>query len=188
MAAKAPTAKSSLKALVKQTNALPAGAASAAKRRALKRLAKGARRSARRNPCASLRGLARYRNVIAGVRVRKNLKGKRRRAAQKLSALAPASTATSRLLLASKRTRRCGGGVKPPKGDHPKVRLLRSDAQQLRVRVQLPAVQFVPREEGGKTWTQLVLPQHRRPGRAGHARDPGRERRTRRPGRRKASR
>ena len=63
----------------------------------------------------------------------------------------------SRLLLASKRTKRCGGGVKPPKGDNPKVRILRSDARRLRVRVQLPAVQFVPREAGGKAWTQLVL-------------------------------
>ena len=45
LAAKAPTAKSSLKSLVRQTNSLPPAAASPAKRRALKRLAAHARRS-----------------------------------------------------------------------------------------------------------------------------------------------
>ena len=33
------------------------------------------------------------------------------------------------------------------------------------MRVQLPAVQFVPREAGGKAWTQLMLLEQRRPGR-----------------------
>jgi hypothetical protein len=43
-AAKKPTAKSALKTLVRQTGKLPASAAPAAKRRALKRLATHARR------------------------------------------------------------------------------------------------------------------------------------------------
>ena len=157
-AAKAPTAKSSLKSLVRQVNSLPPYVASATKRRALKRLAGHARRSARRRPCASVKDLNRFRRIVASVPVRsKGVSRKRRRAAKRLSALSPASVTASRLLLASKRTRRCGGGVKPPKGDNPKVRILRSDARRLRVRVELPAVQFVPREADGQAWTQLVL-------------------------------
>ena len=157
-AAKAPTVKSSLKSLVRQVNSLPPYAASAAKRRALKRFAAHARRSARRRPCASVKDLNRFRRIVASVPVKsKGVSRKRRRAAKRLSALSPASLTASRLLLASKRTKRCGGGVKPPKGDNPKVRILRSDARRLRVRVELPAVQFVPREADGKAWTQLVL-------------------------------
>jgi hypothetical protein len=167
-AAKAPTAKSSLKALVRQTSALPRAAASPAKRRALKRFAVHARSSARRRPCASVKDLNNFRRIVASVRVRsKGVSRKRRRAAQRLSALGPASLNASRLLLASKRTKRCGGGIKPPKGDNPKVRVLKSDARRLRVRVQLPAVQFVPREADGKAWTQLVLPNSDSPGTPG---------------------
>jgi hypothetical protein len=167
-AAKAPTAKSSLKSLVRQVNSLPRVAASASKRRALKRLALHARRSARRRPCASVKDLNILRRIVRSVPVKtKGTSRKRRRAARRLSALAPASLTASRLLLASKRTRRCGGGVKPPKGDNPKVRVLNSSARRLRVRVQLPAVQFVPREAGGKAWTQLVLPNSDSPGKPG---------------------
>ena len=157
-AAKAPTAKSSLRALARQVNSLPPAAASPAKRRALKRFAAHAKRSARRRPCASVNDLKNLRRIIASVPVKsKGVSRKRRRAAQRLSALAPASVNASRLLLASKRTKRCGGGITLPKGDNPKVRVLRSDARRLRVRVQLPAVQFAPREADGKAWTQLVL-------------------------------
>ena len=157
-AAKAPTAKSSLKALVRQVNSLPPAAASPTKRRALKRFAAHAKRSARRRPCASVNDLKNLRRIIASVPVKsKGVSRKRRRAAQRLSALGPASVNASRLLLASKRTKRCGGGITLPKGDNPKVRVLRSDARRLRVRVQLPAVQFAPREADGQAWTQLVL-------------------------------
>ena len=167
-AAKAPTARSSLKALARQANSLPPAAASPAKRRALKRFAAHARRSARRRPCASVKDLNNIRRIVASVPVRsRGVSRKYRRAARRLSALGPASMTASRLLLASKRTRRCGGGVKPPKGDNPKVRVLKSDARRLRVRVELPAVQFVPREAGGKAWTQLVLPNSESPGAPG---------------------
>jgi hypothetical protein len=157
-AAKAPTAKSSLKSLARQASSLPPAAASAVKRGTLKRLAGHARRSARRRPCASVKDLNNFRRVVGSVPVKAKYKSRqRRRAAKRLSALGPASVEASRLLLASRRTKRCGGGVKPPKGDHPKVRVLKSDARRLRVRVQLPAVQFVPREADDQAWTQLVL-------------------------------
>ena len=167
LAAKAPTAKSSLKSLVRQTNALPATSAPAAKRAALNRRALTALRSARKRPCASVRALNQFRGILGKLRVRTNTR-KRRRAARRLSALGPASLTSSRLLLASRRTRRCGGGVKlRQRGDHPTVRLMTSSENQLRVRVALPAVQFVPREAGGQSWTQLVVPNSDAPGTPG---------------------
>jgi peptidase C25-like protein len=171
-AAKAPTAKSSLKSLARQASSLPPAAASAAKRRTLKRLAGHARRSARRRPCASVKDLNNFRRVVVTVPVKAKYKSRqRRRAAKRLSALGPASVEASRLLLASKRTKRCGGGVKPPKGDNPKFKVLKNSARQLRVRVQLPAVQFVAREGDGQAWTQLVLQNF--PGAPGAAGTPG---------------
>ena len=116
----------------------------------------------------SVGDLNRFRRVLAGVRVNTNTKNrKRRRAAQRLSALGPASLSSSRLLLASKRTRRCGGGAKARRSDHPKTRILTSNEQRLRVRVQLPELGFVAREAGGKLWTQLVLPNSDAPGALG---------------------
>ena len=167
LAAKKPTAKSTLKALAKQTNRLPKASASAKKRAQLKRLAVNARRKARRRPCASVHALAEFRRVLSSVPVKRKAKGRRLRAAQKLSALGPASVEASRLLLASRKTRRCGGGVKPPTGKNPKVRLLKSDAESLRVRVQLPAIQFVSREGGGQAWTELKAPKSDSPGTPG---------------------
>jgi Peptidase family C25/Propeptide_C25 len=164
LAAKKPTAKSTLAALVKQTNRLPAGAASAAKRRALKRLARHARRVARRRPCASVRDLARFRRVLGRVKVKKN---KRSRAARRLTALGPASLDASRLLLAGRKTRRCGGGVKPGTRANPRFRIVGSNARRLRVRVQLPQLHFVARQARGKAWTELKLSKSDAPGNPG---------------------
>jgi peptidase C25-like protein len=164
LAAKKPTAKSSLKALVRQTAKLPAGAAPKAKRRALERLAVHARKSARRRPCASVHDLNAFRRVLGSVRVRKS---KRSRAAHRLTALGPASLNSSRLLLASKKTRRCGGGAKARRGDNPKTKVLSSDERKLHVKIQLPEVGFAPRQAAGKAWTQLVLPNSDAPGKPG---------------------
>src|SRR5215208_6214589 len=87
-AAKKPTAKSALRTLVKQTGALPAPAAAAAKRRALKRLARHAARSARRRPCAAVPDLSRFRRVVRGIRVKTGSR-KLQRAGQRLAALNP---------------------------------------------------------------------------------------------------
>ena len=162
---KQPGAAKSLRALVRQTNALPPAAAPKAKRRKLARAAKAARRSARGRPCASVRQLARYRSVLRGIRVKK---GRRfRRASNRLAALGPAAMNASRALLAKRGTRRCGGGVKPSKLESARFRILKNDASGMRLRVQLPALRFVNRVGGGRTWTQLVLPKTDSPGRAG---------------------
>ena len=112
-------------------------------------------------------GLNQFRGILGKLRVRTNTRT-RRRAARRLSALGPASLTSSRLLLASRRTRRCGGGVKlRQRGNNPTVRIVTSNQNQLRVRVALPAVQFVPREAGGQSWTQLVVANSDAPGTPG---------------------
>jgi hypothetical protein len=161
--AKKPTAKSALKTLVKQTGKLRASAAPAAKRRALKRLAAHARRSARRQPCASVHDLNAYRRVLGKVRIKR----KKSRATRRLTALGPASLEASRLLLASKKTKRCGGGSKARPGDNPKVRVVGSDGRRLRVKIQMPELGFAPAEGGGKAWTKLGLPTSDAPGTPG---------------------
>jgi hypothetical protein len=155
LAAKKPTAKSALKTLVKQTGKLPAKSAPASKRRQLKQIAKHARAAARGNPCSSVHALAQFRRVLARVKLKRN---KRSRAAHRLAALGPASLDASRLLLANKRTRRCGGGIKPGPKKNPKVKILTNTTRKLRVRVQLPELRFGARQAGGQAWTQLSLP------------------------------
>ena len=163
LAAKQQTARSALKSLVTHTSRLPAASAPAAKRKALVRLARHARRSAKRRPCAAVRDLARFRRVVRGIRVKTGSR-KLRRAGQRLGALGPASLTASRLLLGSRRTRRCGGGLSATTRDAPKVRVVASDSRRLRVRVTLPELHFAARQAGGKTWTKLGLRSSDAPG------------------------
>ena len=80
------------------------------------------------------------------------------RAVQKMRALGPASMDASRALLASKRTKRCGGGIRPSKLEEAEFSVLESDANGMRIRVRLPALSFVDAVGGGQVWTKLVLP------------------------------
>jgi hypothetical protein len=100
--------------------------------------------------------MARYRNVLRRVKVKT---GKRfRHAGTRLAALGPASLNASRLLLRDKRARRCGGGVRPSILSTAQTKLLSSDENGMRVRVELPALRFVPQTGGGRAWTKLALP------------------------------
>src|SRR4051812_15699817 len=152
-ALKPPPPGKALGALVRQTKALPRAAAPKARKRKLVRLAVSAQRAAKRRPCRSVRRLAQYRRLIGRTKV----KNRKRRAANSVAALGAASMDASRALLASKRTRGCGGGVKSSTRETPKFEVLKSDANGMRLRVQLPALRFVPAQGGGRAWTQLVL-------------------------------
>ena len=57
--------------------------------------------------------------------------------------------------------------MKPSKLESARFRILKNDANGMRLRVQLPALRFVNRVGGGRTWTKLVLPKTDSPGRAG---------------------
>src|SRR4051794_29821220 len=155
---KQPTAKSALNKLVRQTSHLPRNGKTAK----LKAAARKARRNVRKHPCKSVHQLARYRTVLRGVKVPKN-----RRARNRLRALVPTSMNASRALLASKKTKRCGGGVKPSTRETANTTILKSDANGMQLKVDLPALRFVDAEGGGRTWTKLVLPNTDAPGAPG---------------------
>jgi len=153
-------ASSQLRSLVNQTRSLPKLAASKAAKAKLVRSASRARSSASKSPCTAVRALDAYRKTHKATKIRGSAKGKRNRAQlrQQLAALGPASAKVSRRLLTDRRTKSCGGGVVVPTAKTVKTSVLASDENGMRLRVQLPAVQFVEEFEGGKSWTKLVLP------------------------------
>ena len=165
VAAKSAKPAAAIRTLARQTHALPHAIGSRAQHRKLNRAARRSRRAFRKHPCAAVRSLARYRKVLRNVRAKR---GRRfRRANRKLSRLGPASLEASRRLLATKRTRRCGGGVKPNRRKRPVTKILSSNANGMHLQVKLPAVQFVQRTGAGQNWTQLFMPNTDSPGTPG---------------------
>jgi hypothetical protein len=153
-------ATSVLKSLVSQTQRLPSAAASRASKARLLRSARHARSVASRRPCSAVRDLSSYRKTLRSARIRGSAKGKRNRARlrARLAALGPASLTASRKLLSDRRTKGCGGGVIPSTLPAPKTTVLSSDANGISLRVELPALKFTGQTGGGKSWTELVLP------------------------------
>lgn len=147
---------SSLKVLVKKTGALPRNALPAGKRRGLEKAAQDAKKVAGKRPCQAVKDLSRYRKILLGVKVKKG-KGNAK-AGRRVAALGPLSLKASSGLLASKRTKSCGGGTAPSRLSATKTKVLKSDANGMKLRIQLPAVQFAPRTGGGKAWTQMLMP------------------------------
>jgi hypothetical protein len=162
---KQPTASSALKQLVRQTAKLPKSAATKKQKAKLKKAAVAAQRSAGKKPCTSVKQLVSYRRALRGIKVKK---GKRnRRGNNSLKALAPLSMTASRALLGSSKTKRCGGGVAPSKLDQTKTEILQSDENGMKLRVDLPPLRFVDADGGGRTWTQLSLPETGTPAQPG---------------------
>jgi hypothetical protein len=160
-----PSAPSALKQLVRQTGKLPKSAATKKQKAKLKKAAVAAQRSARRSPCTSVKQLVTYRRALRGIKVKK---GKRnRRGNNSLRALGPLSVTASRALLGSSKTKRCGGGVKPNKLEETKTEILQSDENGMKLRVDLPALRFADADGGGRTWTQLALPETGTPAQPG---------------------
>ncbi len=159
-ATKTANATSQLRSLVSQTSALPKQAASKSAKSKLLRRARRARSIARRSPCGAVSQLSAYRKTLRATRIRTNVKGSKlkSRLRQRLARLGPASLTASRKLLSDRRTKRCGGGVIPSTLRSTKTTVLSSDANGMRLRVQLPALRFAGQSGGGKSWTQLTLP------------------------------
>ncbi|MCW2997118.1 MAG: peptidase gingipain [Solirubrobacterales bacterium] len=150
------TQAAALRSLVTQTRAVPRAVTTKSQRRNLLRFATHARRAAIARPCVAVADLARYRRILRFVKV-KPLKA-RRVANRRLAALGPASLAASRRLLASKKTKACGGGVVASTLPAARTTVLSSDENGMSIRVKLPALNFSPQTGGGKSWTQLTLP------------------------------
>lgn len=146
----------SLGALVTQTKLVPLVVLTKSQRRNLLRFAAHARTSAKRRPCVAVLDLSRYRRVLRTVKVRQL--ASRKKANRRLAALGPASILATGRLLSSRRTKACGGGIVPSTRSNTKTTVMSSDTNGMRVEVKLPALHFTPRAAGGKTWTQLSLP------------------------------
>jgi hypothetical protein len=159
-------ASAPLRALVKQTGKLPRRAASAKAKARLLRTALGAAGVAKQRPCKAVKGLSTYRRILGATRIRASVKGRKAKARLRirLAALGPASLKASRKLLSDKRTKRCGGGVVPSTLKNAETTVLSSDENGMRLRVKLPALAFTAQTGGGKSWTQLVLPNSDAPG------------------------
>lgn len=153
-------ASPTLKALVNQTRGLPTAAASKRAKARLVQTARQAASVAKRRPCKAVAGLATYRRLLRATKIRGSVKGRRQQARMRLrlAKLGPASLKASRKLLSDKRTKRCGGGVVPSRLRSAKTTVLSSDANGMRLRVQLPTLAFSAQTGGGKSWTQLSLP------------------------------
>ena len=151
---------SALKALVTQTRGLPKNAASANTKSQLLVAARRAARAAKTNPCAAVRGLAAYRRTLSRARVRAIVTNKRTKARLRLrlADLGPASLNASRALLADRRTKRCGGGVEPSELPVAETKVIKSDTDGMTLQVKLPALHFTPQSGGGRSFTQLTLP------------------------------
>jgi hypothetical protein len=166
--AKTPTAASALSSLVRQTTSLPRSGVPASKRALLLRRARNARSAARLRPCVSVRDLTSYRRTLKSTNPRARLRARTRDSVRRrLAGLGTSSLTASRRLLASKKTRGCGGGVAGSTLSSAKTSVLRSDENGMRIRVELPQLRFVPATGGGKAWTKLVLPDTDSPGAPG---------------------
>jgi hypothetical protein len=161
----ATSANQYLRALERQTKALPAGTVTKKQLRRLTRTVVHARRAAKRKPCTSVRDLGRFRRLLRGIKVGSGSRNKRGR--ERLAALGPSSLKASQKLLSSSRTKGCGGGVRPSTLADTKTTVMQSDANGMRIRVELPVLRFVPETGGGQTWTKLVLPDTDSPGAPG---------------------
>jgi hypothetical protein len=150
------TPAAALKALTAQTKLVPKTVLGASQRRRLLALAAHARRRASANPCVAVTDLNGFRRILRSVKV--NTVASRRKANAKLARLGPASVLASGRLLASKKTKACGGGIAPPTRTAPKTTVASSDVNGVNLTVAMPALGFRPQTGGGKSWTQLVLP------------------------------
>jgi hypothetical protein len=153
-------ASSVLRSLVDQTKRLPKKAAKKAAKAKLLRTARHAAKVARRRPCTAVKDLASYRRTLHATRISPTAKGAKakRRLRHQLAALGPASLKASTKLLSDKRAKACGGGVVPSTLPHATTTVLSSDENGMSLRVQLPKLTFTAQTGGGKSWTQLTLP------------------------------
>ena len=168
-ATKKANATATLKSLVGQTTRLPKSAASKSAKATLLRRARHARRVAAKNPCLAVRDLSAYRKTLRGARIRPTVRGRKLKAKlrRNLADLGPASLRASRKLLTDRRTAKCGGGIVPSNLKATKTSVLASNENGMKLRVQLPALRFVATDDGGKSWTKLVLPNTDSPGTPG---------------------
>jgi hypothetical protein len=147
-----------LKALAKQTKKLPHNNLKQKARLKLVRLSQSAKSHASKEACQSVKDLSSYRTALGHTKVSRKPKKKRTRTVDKLADLNALSTQASLLLLGSKKTKKCGGGVAPSNRDETQTTVLESTGDHLKIAVELPKVTLQPESEGGQTFVDMSAP------------------------------
>ena len=167
-------AKSTLTSLVNQTKNLPKKAASKAAKAKLLRIARHARKVASKSPCTAVKDLSAYRKTLKATKISGAVQGRAARNARQAPRGARAGidegepqAAVGQAHQALRRRRR------RPDAKAVKTTVLSERRERHDDRRQLPALRLRREGRGGKSWTQLVLPEHRLAGRPRHARHPG---------------
>jgi len=176
-AAAAPTAaklphgaKKALKALVKKTGKVPRNALQPTSRPRvgkLLKLSRSAQSHAAKQTCTSVKALASYRKTMQSTKALRKPKKRFGKTLDRLAALSSLSSKASLLLLSSKKTKKCGGGVPMSTLNESRTTVLESNGEHLKVAVDLPKVTFTPQTEGKKTYTELGAPNTVTPGKPG---------------------
>jgi hypothetical protein len=157
--AKAPSPKKEVRQafalLVKETRGLPRRSVSKRNRARLLGIAKRARKQSLRQPCKSLKTLRRYKRGLRRVHVQRQ-RGKQTESSSPRGRLRARILTVNAALMQLPRSKRCGGG-KTSKVSEAKSTVLSSSEKQLKLRVQLPAVQFVAHQIGGKDFLEPTM-------------------------------
>jgi hypothetical protein len=160
LAAKAPPPQKQVKRafalLILDTRRAPKSAVKKRHRTKLLAVAKRARRQAnRRRPCKALKTLRAYNRGLRRVR-KGRIPGDVPGLASFRGQLRADMLRVSGALLQHPRARRCGG-AEPSKVTETDVRVLRSDENELRLRLRLPAPTFAAHQVGGREFQQMFM-------------------------------
>ncbi len=163
---RASTAKT-LRTLVKQTKKLSAKAVRGKSRKQLIKLATTAQKQARKSPCSSVGALTKYRKTLARTKVKAKPKKLKNRTLNQIAGLTTLSTTASMQLLASKKTKKCGGGVAPSTRPEAVTKVQASTEEHLKVAIAMPQVILKPERVGSRSYVKLLAPGTVTPGEPG---------------------
>jgi hypothetical protein len=148
-------AKSAWAHLITDTTTLPKSAASKKLRKQLLRTAKQGQKTWKRNPCKARSFSRKFAKQSKRVKTRKN-KERSPAAGSPRGRLQADVVTVDAALLGLPKSKRCGG-AKATGRLEPKASVLESSEKTLRVHVELPAVQFVAHQVGGKDYLEPTM-------------------------------
>src|SRR4051812_16964926 len=169
-AAKSPNtqAKQSWARLIRDTSSLPRGAVNKKVRKQLLRTAKQGQKSWKKNPCKARSFARKFGRLTRGVKARK-LKGRSPGDGTNRGRLKADLATIDAALLQLPRARRCGGAKATGEAEM-RTNVLESNEKTLKMHVELPAVQFVAHDIGGKDFLEMTMDGM---GKTGDVGDPG---------------
>ena len=161
-------AKQSWARLIRDTSSLPRSAVKKKVRKQLLRTAKQGQKSWKKNPCKARSFARKFGRLTRGVKARK-LKGRSPGDGTNRGRLKADLATIDAALLQLPRARRCGGAKATGEAEM-KTNVLESNEKTLKMHVELPAVQFVAHDVGGKDFLEMTMDGM---GKTGDVGDPG---------------